>query len=165
MRIGLISDTHHWLDPKVADYFAGCHEIWHAGDFGTLAIADELRAIAPLRGVYGNIDGTDIRQEFPLKTRFTVEGVDVFMTHIGGTLGRYAIPCKDELLRTPPDVFICGHSHILRIARDPNTANRMLYLNPGAAGRHGFQEVRTIVRFEARAGKLHDMEVIQLGPR
>jgi hypothetical protein len=165
MRIGLISDTHHWLDPQVADYFAGCDEIWHAGDFGTLAIADELRTIAPLRGVYGNIDGADIRREFPLKTRFTVEGVDVFMTHIGGTLGRYAIPCKDELLQTPPDVFICGHSHILRIARDPNTSNRMLYLNPGAAGRHGFQEIRTIVRFEARGGKLHDMDVIQLGPR
>lgn len=165
MKIGLISDTHFYLDPAVSDYFKDCDEIWHAGDFGSIELADELRKIAPLRGVYGNIDGQDIRQEFPLKLRFTLEGVDFFMTHIGGTLGRYAIPCKDELLANPPDVFICGHSHVLKIARDEATPNRMLYLNPGAAGRHGFQEFRTIVRFQVSQGKLRNMEVITLGPR
>lgn len=165
MKIGLMSDTHFYLDPAVSEYFKDCDEIWHAGDFGSIELAEELRNIAPLRGVYGNIDGQDIRQVFPLKMRFTVEGVDVFMTHIGGTLGRYAIPCKDELLANPPDVFICGHSHVLKIARDEATSNRMLYLNPGAAGRHGSQEFRTIVRFEVSQGKLHNMEVITLGPR
>jgi putative phosphoesterase len=165
MKIGLISDTHFYLDPAVLEHFKDCDEIWHAGDFGTIEVADALREIAPLRGVYGNIDGQDIRQEFPLRMRFQVNGLDVFMTHIGGTLGRYAIPCKDELLANPPDVFICGHSHILKIARDMNTPNRMLYLNPGAAGRHGFQEFRTIVRFEVDNGKMHNMDVITLGSR
>lgn len=161
MKIGLLSDTHNYYDPQIGDYFSNCDEIWHAGDFGTVKIADELKKIAPLRGVYGNIDGQDIRKEFPKDVRFECDGVKFFMTHIGGNPGRYAIPVRDEIEQTPPDVFICGHSHILKIARDKNLGN-MLFINPGAAGRHGFQLQRTILRFDILAKKLCNMEVIVL---
>ena len=162
IKIGLISDTHNYLDPQVFEYFKDCDEIWHAGDFGTIKIADELRKIAPLLGVYGNIDGKDIRDEFPLHQRFEKGGVQFWMTHIGGIPGRYCIPIREEMEKNPPEVFICGHSHILKIARD-QALDKMLYLNPGAAGRQGFQEIRTIVRFEVGEGKLHNVEVIELG--
>lgn len=161
LRIGLLSDTHNYLDPRIAEYFAECDEIWHAGDFGNIDLVDELRTIAPVRGVYGNIDGQDIKQEFPLVLRFDAGGVDVFMTHIGGQPGRYALPVRQEIETHPPDVFICGHSHILKIVRDKKLRN-MLYLNPGAAGRHGLQLFRTIVRFEISGAKLRNMEVITL---
>ena len=161
VKIGLISDTHNYLDPKVADYFIECDEIWHAGDFGTIQVADELRKIAPLIGVYGNIDGQDVRSEFPVYQRFYREGVGVWMTHIGGQPGRYALPIKKEMDKNPPDVFICGHSHILVIARDPDN-KKMLHINPGAAGRQGFQTKRTIVRFAIDSGNVKDMEVIEL---
>ncbi|MCC5925383.1 MAG: metallophosphoesterase family protein [Bacteroidetes bacterium] len=160
-KIGLLSDTHNYLDPSIPDYFKECDEIWHAGDFGTLTIADQLREIAPVFGVYGNIDGQDIRQEFPLVLRREVEGVDFFMTHIGGHPGRYALPVHPQLKSDTPDVFICGHSHILKIVRD-RALNNMLYLNPGAAGRHGFQLYRTIVRFDVDNGKLKNMDVVNL---
>ncbi|MEX0685994.1 MAG: metallophosphoesterase family protein [Balneolales bacterium] len=161
VKIGLISDTHNYLDPKVADYFMECDEIWHAGDFGTIGIGDELRKIAPLTGVYGNIDGQDVRKEFPLHNRFVREKVNVWMTHIGGHPGRYALPIKLEMEQAPPDLFICGHSHILVIARDPNN-KKMLHINPGAAGRQGFQTKRTIVRFTIDSGMIKDVEVIEL---
>lgn len=161
MRIGLISDTHNYLDPQIETYFKECDEIWHAGDFGTIEVADKLREIAPIRGVYGNIDSQDIRVEFPHDLRFEVEGVDVFMTHIGGNPGRYAIPIRRIMETNPPDVFICGHSHILKIVRDKTTGNT-LFINPGAAGRHGFQLKRTIVRFQIDSGHIFDMEVINL---
>ncbi len=164
MKIGLISDTHNFLDPQVADYFSDCDEIWHAGDFGTIAIADELREIAPLKGVYGNIDGQDIRNEFPLHLRFNCEGMDVWMTHIGGIPGRYCIPIREEMQNNTPELFICGHSHILKVARDQEM-DKMLYVNPGAAGRHGFQTERTIMRFEINSGKMENVEVINLGSR
>ncbi len=164
MKIGLISDTHSYLDPQVLDYFQDCDEIWHAGDFGTLAIADELKEVAPLTGVYGNIDGQDIRSEYPLHQRFNCEGVDVWMTHIGGIPGRYCIPIREEMENNPPDLFICGHSHILKVARDQEL-DKMLYMNPGAAGRHGFQTERTIMRFEINSGKIANVEVINLGGR
>lgn len=160
-KIGLLSDTHNYLDPAILDYFSACDEIWHAGDFGTLAIADQLRQVAPVFGVYGNIDGNDIRQEFPLVLRRNVEGVDFLMTHIGGHPGRYALPVHPQLKKDTPDVFICGHSHILKIVRDKALDN-MLYLNPGAAGRHGFQLYRTIVRFDVADGKLSNMDVVNL---
>lgn len=162
IKIGLISDTHNYLDPQVFKYFEGCDEIWHAGDFGTIAIAQQLEKIAPVVGVYGNIDGKDVRDVYPLHQRFTREGIDFWMTHIGGIPGRYCIPILREMQEHPPEVFICGHSHILRIARDQNL-NKMLYINPGAAGKQGFQEYRTIVRFEIDAGKIQNMEVINLG--
>ncbi len=162
MKIGLLSDTHNYLDPRILDYFSECDEIWHAGDFGTIAIAKQLRSVAPVFGVYGNIDGEDVRKEYPLHQRFEREGVDIWMTHIGGLPGRYCIPIRDEIETNPPDVFICGHSHILKIARD-QSLNKMLFVNPGAAGKHGFHLYRTIVRFEISSGKVKNMEVINMG--
>ncbi|MEX0780634.1 MAG: metallophosphoesterase family protein [Balneolales bacterium] len=161
INIGLISDTHNYLDPKVAEYFKECDEIWHAGDFGTIAIADELRKTAPVIGVYGNIDGQDIRKQFPLHQRFTREGVRVWITHIGGQPGRYALPIKREMDSNPPDLFITGHSHILIIARNPDN-KKMLHINPGAAGRQGFQTKRTIVLFSLDNGEIKDLKVIEL---
>lgn len=162
IKIGLISDTHSYLDPQVADYFADRDEIWHAGDFGNIAVADSLKEIAPLLGVYGNIDGQDIRAEFPLHQHFEREGLRIWMTHIGGIPGRYCIPIREEISQNPPDLFICGHSHILKIARDKEL-NNMLYLNPGASGRQGFHTERTILRFAVADAKLHNVEVINLG--
>ncbi|MGM0589015.1 MAG: metallophosphoesterase family protein [Bacteroidota bacterium] len=162
LKIGLISDTHNYLDPQVLDYFADCDEIWHAGDFGNIEIADRLKEVAPVIGVYGNIDGHDIRREYPVQQRFTKEGVNVWMTHIGGQPGRYALPIRKQMEEDPPDLFICGHSHILKIARDKEN-NNLIFMNPGAAGKHGFQVWRTIVRFEITNGGLHNVEVIHLG--
>ena len=142
--------------------FSNCDEIWHAGDFGTLKVAEELEKIAPLRGVYGNIDGQDIRQEYPLHLRFKCEGIDVWMTHIGGIPGRYCLPIRKEIMQNPPELFICGHSHILKIVRDKECKN-MLYMNPGAAGKQGFQQYRTVVTFEISQGKLSDAQVVHLG--
>lgn len=164
IKVGLISDTHSYLDPQVLEYFADCDEIWHAGDFGTIDIADQLSEVAPLIGVYGNIDGQNIRQEYPLHQRFERQGINFWMTHIGGTLGRYCIPIREEMENNPPDVFMCGHSHILKIGRDQEKDN-MLFINPGAAGRHGFQVYRTCVRFAIDDGAVTDMEVINLGER
>lgn len=164
LKIGLISDTHHYLDPQVADYFNGVDEIWHAGDFGNIDIANELGKVAKVTGVYGNIDGQDIRSVFPLHQRFSREGMDVWMTHIGGNPGRYALPIKSALEDNPPDLFICGHTHILKIARDHEKRD-MIYMNPGAAGVHGFHEFRTVVRFALENGKLQDVEVVNLGKR
>lgn len=162
VKIGLISDTHNYLDPQVAEYFSGCNEIWHAGDFGSIYVAKELEKVAPVVGVYGNIDGKDIRDIYPLHNRFECEGLDVWITHIGGLPGRYCIPIRDEIENNPPDLFICGHSHILKIARD-QSLNKMLYINPGAAGKQGFQVHRTVVRFEIDNKKVQNVEVINLG--
>lgn len=162
IKVGLISDTHHYLDPQVLEYFKDRDEIWHAGDFGTMEIAEKLGEIAPVIGVYGNIDGQDIRKTFPLHQRFSREGMEIWITHIGGTLGRYCIPIRKEMEENPPDLFVCGHSHILKIGRDQEK-DRMLFINPGAAGRQGFQVYRTVVRFEIGGGTLHNVEVINLG--
>ncbi|MFV1885051.1 MAG: metallophosphoesterase family protein [Balneola sp.] len=162
IKIGLISDTHNYLDPQVFEYFKDCDEIWHAGDFGTIEIAEKLKKIAPVLGVYGNIDGEDIRNEYPLHQRFERDGIDFWMTHIGGIPGRYCIPVREEIENNTPDVFICGHSHILKVARDQNL-EKMLYINPGAAGKQGFQEYRTVIRFEIDNGKIQNVEVINLG--
>lgn len=162
IKIGLISDTHNYLDPQVEDFFSDRDEIWHAGDFGERSISDRLNKIAPVTGVYGNIDGQDIRSIYPLHQRFIKDGVDVWMTHIGGVPGRYCIPIRDEIEVNPPDLFICGHSHILKIARDQKL-KKMLYMNPGAAGKHGFQVYRTVVRFAIYNHTIHDVEVINLG--
>ncbi len=161
VKIGLLSDTHNYLDAQINDYFSDRDEIWHAGDFGSIDIARSLETIAPVTGVYGNIDGKDIRDEFPLDQRFVKEGVDIWMRHIGGVPGRYCIPIREEIERNPPDLFICGHSHILRIARDQQL-NKMIYMNPGAAGKQGFQVHRTIVRFELNNGRVENVEVIHL---
>lgn len=162
IRIGLIADTHGYLDPQVKEFFSDRDEIWHAGDFGDLSIAEELKQIAPLIGVYGNIDGKDIRNVYPLHQRFKREGVRVWITHIGGIPGRYCIPIKDELTADPPDLFVCGHSHVLKISRDQQL-NKMLYMNPGAAGKQGFQVHRTMIRFTLDSERVKDVEVINLG--
>ncbi|MEX0770940.1 MAG: metallophosphoesterase family protein [Balneolaceae bacterium] len=162
MKIGLISDTHSYLDPQVHELFAECDEIWHAGDFGTMQIAGELQKIAPVVGVYGNVDGQEIRHEFPQHNRFKREGFNIWITHIGGVPGRYCIPIREEIQKNTPDIFVCGHSHILKIARDP-TLNKMLYMNPGAAGKQGFQVYRTVVRFELDQKKIQNMDVVNLG--
>jgi putative phosphoesterase len=161
IKIGLISDTHNYLDPQILEFFDGCDEIWHAGDFGNIQIAEQLKKVAPVIGVYGNIDGEDIRNEFPLHQRFEREGLRIWITHIGGVPGRYCLPIRQELEDDPPELFICGHSHILRISRDQELDN-MLYMNPGAAGKQGFQSHRTIIRFQIDSGKIHNVEVINL---
>ncbi len=163
-KIGLISDTHGFLDPKVFDYFKDCDEIWHAGDFGTLQLSDQLAAFKPLRGVYGNIDGHDIRIVHPLHNRFEIEGMDIWMTHIGGYPGHYNPTIKKKLAENPPNIFICGHSHILKVMSDKSYRN-LLCINPGAAGIHGFHKVKTIIRFEINEKKISNMQAIELGQR
>ncbi|MBC5823712.1 MAG: metallophosphoesterase family protein [Candidatus Eremiobacteraeota bacterium] len=160
-RIGLLSDTHGYLDPRVMEYFARCDEIWHAGDFGD-GVAERLAAFKPLKGVYGNIDGPELRRDYPLDQRFDCEGVTVWMTHVGGYPGRYDRRVKKLLEAGQPQLFVCGHSHILRIMRDTKRGG-MLVINPGAVGKAGFQRVKTIVRFAVDAGKVGQVEVIELG--
>ena len=162
-RIGLISDTHNYLDDAVFTHFAQCDEIWHAGDFGTAAIADKLKAFKPLRGVYGNIDGNDIRLEYPEKLRFRCEDVEVFMVHIGGYPGHYAPAIKSELFANPPQLFITGHSHILKVIYDDKI--KCLHMNPGAAGKQGWQKVRTLIRFVVDGKNMKQCEVIELGSK
>ncbi|MDR9388412.1 MAG: metallophosphoesterase family protein [Balneolaceae bacterium] len=162
MKIGCISDTHGVLPAEVFDHFKEVDEIWHAGDFGTIDVVDQLQLIAPVVGVYGNVDGYDIRAEYPEHMRFTREGMDIWMTHIGGVPGRYSLPIKEKMESEPPNVFVCGHSHMLKVARDPKL-NNMIYINPGAAGIQGFHQKRTLMRFECHDGQLTNMEVIDLG--
>ena len=163
LRIGLISDTHHFLDEAVFKHFDKCDEIWHAGDFGTIALAEKLSAFKPLRGVHGNIDGTDIRSVYPEKLSWQAEGVDVFMIHIGGYPPRYNPTVKKELERQRPQLFICGHSHILKVLFDEKL--QCLHMNPGAAGRQGWHTVRTLIRFTIDGKDMKDCEVIELGSR
>lgn len=160
----MISDTHGFLDPKVFDYFKEVDQIWHAGDVGTAAIIEELGAFKPILGVYGNIDGQDVRQLFPEDQKFDCEGVRVWMTHIGGKPPRYNPRVRPLINKWLPQLFICGHSHILAVMHDPKRPG-ILYMNPGAAGRHGFHKERTLLRFTIEAGKTKDLEVIKLGSR
>lgn len=161
-KIGLLSDTHSFLDEAVFKYFDACDEIWHAGDFGP-GVAEPLAAFKPLRGVYGNIDGKDIRQEYPEHLRFMCEQVDVWMTHIGGYPGKYTPQVKPEIYTNPPKLFITGHSHILKVLFDPKI--QCLHINPGAAGKSGWHKVRTLVRFDVSEEKILNLEVIELGKR
>jgi putative phosphoesterase len=162
-RIGLLSDTHHYLDPAVFRHFGDCDEIWHAGDFGTAAVADALAAFRPLRGVYGNIDGSDIRGRYPERLVWTCEDLKVYMIHIGGYPGRYAPGVKADLQKEAPGLFITGHSHILKII--PDKTLNLLHLNPGAAGNQGWHKVRTLIRFTVEGSRLTDCQVIELGAR
>ncbi|MBD1387339.1 metallophosphoesterase family protein [Mucilaginibacter rigui] len=159
-RIGLISDTHGFLDDAVFKHFENCDEIWHAGDFGNIGLADKLAAFKPLRGVYGNIDGADVRQVYPEHLRFMCEKVDVWMTHIGGYPDRYAPDVKREIYTKPPGLFISGHSHILKVIYDKKI--NCLHLNPGAAGKQGWHKVRTLIRFSITDEKIHTLDVIEL---
>ncbi len=162
-RIGLISDTHGYLDDAVFKHFEKCDEVWHAGDFGNIELADQLAAFRPLRGVYGNIDGQDVRIVHPEHQRFLCEGVDVWMTHIGGYPDRYSPQVKPEIYTDPPKLFICGHSHILKVIYDKKLG--LLHLNPGAAGKHGWHKVRTLLRFSIDGDKISDLEIVELGGR
>ncbi|RPD47742.1 metallophosphoesterase [Hymenobacter sediminis] len=162
-KIGLLSDTHSYLDDRIVHHLRGCDEIWHAGDFGTAEVAETLETIAPLRGVYGNIDGQDVRRTQPLVQNFEVEGLRVLMTHIGGYPGHYSPAGRALVQQERPGLFISGHSHILKVMPDPRLG--LLHLNPGAAGRHGFHKVRTLLRFEVAAGKVQQLQVIELGPK
>ena len=163
MRIGLLSDTHGYLDPNLLEHFADCDELWHAGDIGDRAVLDTLREWGPTRAVYGNIDGTELRRELPLDLFFEVEGLRIFMTHIGGYPGRYTKRVRELLDDRRPGVYICGHSHILKVV--PDRKRGLLHLNPGACGRHGFHRMRTALRFSITGGKVREMEVIELGLR
>ena len=159
-RIGLLSDTHgHW-DERYAKHFAECDEIWHAGDIGSLDVAEKFEAFRPFRAVRGNIDGRDIRLRYPEINRFTVEGADVLMKHIGGYPGNYDASIRGELFKSPPTLFISGHSHILKVMHDRHLGT--LHINPGAAGIHGFHKVRTLVRFTIDNGAFSNLEVIEL---
>ena len=160
LKIGLLSDTHGWRDDKYVKYFSECDEIWHAGDIGSEELANNLAAIKPLRAVYGNIDGYPIRLQYPKIAHFKVEDVNVMMTHIGGYPGRYEPSIRAELYATKPQLFICGHSHILKVIFD-KTLN-CLHINPGAAGISGFHQVRTLIRFSIDKTEIKNLEVIEL---
>lgn len=163
MKIGLISDTHSFLDKKVFKYFDSCDEIWHAGDIGNEEVLNELEAFKPTKTVFGNIDDQAIQQRTIEDLIFTIEDVKVFMTHIGGKPPRYAKGISTKLKKHKPDLFICGHSHILRVMPDKDRG--LLYMNPGAAGHQGFHKMRTLLRFEINNGKIENLEAIELGAR
>lgn len=158
--IGLLSDTHGNVHPSIIKFFSNCDEIWHAGDIGNIAIAEILQKIKPLRAVHGNIDGHELRQQFPEELRFTVGGVSVYMIHIGGYPGRYEKKVHEILKRERPKLFISGHSHILRVINDPRL--ELLHINPGAAGNSGFHEVITAVKLNVEAGRIFDLDVLEI---
>jgi uncharacterized protein len=168
LTVGLISDTHGFLDDSLLKHLKDCDEVWHAGDLGSgengpLGLLDHLRQLKPLRAVYGNIDGAEVRSELPASLAWECDGVRVYMTHIGGYPGNYDRRVKAELLREKPDLFICGHSHILRVMRDPGL--QLLHMNPGACGHNGWHKVRTALRFKISKGQIADVAAIELGPR
>lgn len=164
MKIGLLSDTHGFLDDKVFIHFENCDEVWHAGDIGTHSLADSLEKFKPLRAVYGNIDDPEMQKRFQEDLWFNCDQLTIWMTHIGGYPPRYNPRVKKILSEKVPDVFICGHSHILRIMKD-TSLNNMLYLNPGAAGNQGLHHVKTLMRFEIQGKEIINMQVIELGKR
>lgn len=160
-RIGLLSDTHAWWDDRYAHYFSECDEVWHAGDIGSAELADRFEQLpVTFRAVYGNIDGYDIRLRYPEVLRFTVEGIDVLMKHIGGYPGKYDSSVRSLLFDNPPRLFVCGHSHIMKVKYDKTLG--LLHINPGAAGVYGIQAVRTLVRFTIADADIRDLEVIEL---
>ncbi len=162
-RIGLLSDTHGLLDERVFEHFASCDEIWHAGDWGSMEVVERLQSFKPLRGVWGNIDGQDIRRMFPRHNRFRCENVDVWLTHIGGYPGKYDPAVKPGIFLHPPKLFVSGHSHILKVKYDRDLG--LLHINPGAAGKYGFHLVQTLVRFVINDTDIQDLEIIELGTR
>lgn len=159
-RIGLLSDTHAYWDERYRQYFGECDEIWHAGDIGSLEVAMRLQEICPLRAVYGNCDGGDLRRLFPERLRWTCEGASVLMTHIGGYPNHYEPAIRPLLYNNPPSLFISGHSHILKVQYDERF--HLLHINPGAAGLQGWHKVRTLVRFTVDKGEFKDLEVIEI---
>ena len=162
-KILLLSDTHGHLDQKIIKYINVVDEVWHAGDIGTTAVANGISSLKTLKGVYGNIDGHELRSQFPENQIFSSEGVKVLMTHIGGYPGRYNARVKKLILEEKPQLYICGHSHILKVVQDRK--NNLLHMNPGASGIYGFHQIRTLLRFELNHGKIKKLEVIELGQR
>ncbi len=160
-RIGIISDTHSLWDEKYRKYFSECDEIWHAGDIGSTDVAERLAAVRPLRAVCGNCDGGDLRMRFPELLRFRCEDADVMLTHIGGYPGHYDARVRNKIYASPPDLFICGHSHILKVQYDKTLG--LLHINPGAAGRMGWHKERTLVRLTVDGKEFKDLEVITIG--
>ncbi len=160
IRIGLMSDTHGVLPDQLFEYFQKVDEIWHAGDIGSVSVADSLESFKPFRAVYGNVDGNELRARYPLDLRFRVEDLAVWMTHIGGYPGKYAPSVAPRIRAQPPGLFISGHSHILKIIPDP--ALGLLHINPGACGNEGWHRARTLVRFSVEAGRVLNPEVIEL---
>ncbi|GAA4271262.1 metallophosphoesterase family protein [Aquimarina gracilis] len=162
-KILLLSDTHSYIDDRILHYVKEADEVWHAGDIGDLKVTDAIEAITPLKAVYGNIDNDKARATFPLNQRFICEGVSVWITHIGGYPPKYNRVTREEIRLNPPKLFICGHSHILKVI--PDHKNGLLHMNPGAAGTHGFHKVRTMLRFTLASGKIENLEVIELGKK
>ena len=162
-KILLLSDTHGHMDETILKYAAQADEVWHAGDIGSLGVTDTLKTLKPVRGVHGNIDDHVIQMEFPENNRFICEDVDVWITHIGGYPNRYDVRVREEIRSNPPKLFICGHSHILKVMYDKKLG--LLHMTPGACGKHGFHQIRTMLRFVIHEDKITDLEVIELGKR
>jgi len=163
IKILLLSDTHSHIDDTILKYVHQADEVWHAGDIGSLVVTDTIKNSKPLRAVYGNIDDDKARMEFPLHNRFRCEGVDVWITHIGGYPGKYNQAIREELRANPPKLFICGHSHILKVQFDKSL--NLLHMNPGAAGVSGFHQIRTMLRFEINGDKIQNLEVVEIGKK
>ncbi len=163
MKILLLSDSHSYIDDRILDYAKNVDEIWHCGDFGNLEVIEKLEKIKPLRGVYGNIDGKEIRKIFPEVLRFKCEDVEVLMIHIGGYPNKYTSLAKKEISEKAPKLFISGHSHILKAMYDQK--NNLLHLNPGAMGKVGWHQMRTMMRFEINGDQIENLEVIELGKK
>ena len=164
MRIGLISDTHGWVGPDVIEHIKDCDEIWHAGDIGDMKTAEIIERVGPpIRMVWGNIDDHDVRRAFTKDLIWEIDGLKIFMTHIGGYPGRYSRTAFSTIEREKPDLFICGHSHILKVMKDPN--RNLLHMNPGACGYKGFHKFRTLLLFEIINGKVTNLNAVELGLR
>jgi len=163
MKIGLLSDTHGWIHPRLFDIFSTCDEIWHAGDIGNITTADSLSSFKPFRAVYGNIDDSGVRTAFKEILSFTIEEKEVLMTHIGGNPGHYSPVAKEKIYNNHPDILICGHSHIAKVMYDKKAG--LLFINPGAAGYTGFHKFMTVIRFHIDGKDIHDLGLIELGER
>lgn len=162
-RILLLSDTHGYMDERILKYIKEADEVWHAGDIGNTAVSDEIKTHKPFKAVFGNIDGAELRKEFPLNQRFFCEKVEVWITHIGGYPGKYSPAVKNKIHLNPPKIFISGHSHILKVMNDKKLG--VLHMNPGAAGKSGFHQMRTMLRFKIDGKDIKDIEVIELGKK
>ena len=162
-KILLLSDTHSYIDRQILKFINQSDEVWHAGDIGSIEVLDTIKKIKPVRAVFGNIDNQLIRAELPLDQKFTIDETSVWITHIGGYPNKYDLRIKESITKNPPQLFISGHSHILKVMHDKKL--NLLHMNPGAAGKHGFHQVRTMLRFEIDSGKISNLEVIELAKR
>lgn len=162
-KILLLSDTHGYIDDAILKHVSHADEVWHAGDIGDLNVTNQIKKLKPLKAVFGNIDGHEVRAEFPENNRFMCESVDVWITHIGGYPNKYDMRIKEALRKNPPDIFICGHSHILKVM--PDKKLNLLHMNPGAVGKYGFHKVRTMLRFVIDGSNIKDLEVIEFENR